>query len=82
MKVKINQLDEEVSKRNADLTIQQLKKENNQLHQLVNKHHESHVKRISVGSQTKQVGSIYVCYHNDSVAMCIYCTCYSIIIMA
>ena len=58
MKVKINQLGEEVNERNADLIIQQLKKENDQLHQLVNTHHESHVKRISVGSQTKQVGII------------------------
>ena len=60
MNVKINQLDEEVNERNADLIIQQLKKENDRLHQLVNKHHESHVKRISVGSQTKHVGSINV----------------------
>ena len=69
MKVKINQLDEEVNERNADLTIQQLKKENDQLHQLVNKDHESCAKRILVGYQTEKVGSIYVCYHNDNVAI-------------
>ena len=51
MNVKINQLDEEVNERNADL------KENDQL---VDKHHKSHVKRVSVGSQTKHVGSIHV----------------------
>ena len=62
MKVKINQLDEEVNKRNANLINQQLKKENDRLHQLVNKHHVSRVKRISV------VVSIHVCYHSDRIA--------------
>ena len=66
MKVKIDQLDDEVNKRNADLIIQQLKKENDRLHQLVNKHHESRVKRISV------VVSIHVCYRNDRVATYVY----------
>ena len=66
MKVKIDQLDDEVNERNADLIIQQLKKENDRLHQLVNKHHESRVKRISV------VVSIHVCYHNDRVATYVY----------
>ena len=57
MKVTINQLDEEVNRRNADVIIQQLKKENNQLHQLVNKYHETkNVSRVSVGSEIKQVG--------------------------
>lgn len=56
MKVKINQLDEEVNERNAELIIQQLKKENDQLHQLINKNHEAkNANRISVGSQTKHV---------------------------
>ena len=41
MKVKINQLDEQVNESNADFIVQQLKKENDQLHQLVNKYHES-----------------------------------------
>ena len=41
MKVTINQLDEEVKERNADLIVQQLKKENKQLHQLVNKYRQS-----------------------------------------
>ena len=79
MKVKINQLDEEVNERNADLIIQQLKNENDQLHQLVNKYHESHVRRISVGSQTKHVCIIYVCYNNDSYVYYTYiyaCTYY------
>ena len=59
MKVTINQLDEEVNEKNADVTIQQLKKENSQLHQLVNKYRESkNVNRISVGSQTEKVTSI------------------------
>ena len=72
MKVKINQLDEEVNERNAELIIQQLKKENDQLHQLVNKHHELNVKRISVGSQIKHVGIICVCYNNDSYVYYMY----------
>ena len=59
MKVTINQLDEEVNEKNADVTIQQLKKENSQLHQLVNKYRESkNANRISVGSQTEKVASI------------------------
>ena len=69
MRVKINQLDEEVNERNTDLIIQQLKKENDRLHQLVNNHHESHVKRISV------VVSIHVCKHSDRVAMYIHILC-------
>ena len=80
MKVKINQRDEEVNERNADLIIQQLKKENDQFRQLVNKHHESHVKRITVGSQTKHVGSIYVCYNNDSYVYYTYIRMYICII--
>ena len=40
MKVKINQLDEQVNESNADFVVQQLRKENDQLHQLVNKYHE------------------------------------------
>ena len=58
MKVTINQLDEEMNKRSADLVIQQLKKENDQLHQLVNKYREKNAKRASVGSEIKQVGKI------------------------
>ena len=57
MKITINQLNEEVSVSNEDLIIQQLKKKNDQLHQLINTYHESHVKRTL---QTKQVGSIHV----------------------
>ena len=57
MKVKINQLVEQVNESNADFIIQQLKKENDQLHQLVNKYHESkNASKISEGSKTKKVG--------------------------
>ena len=55
MNITINQLDE----KNADVMIQQLKKENIQLYQLVNKYRESkNANRISVGSQTKKVSNI------------------------
>ena len=40
MKIKINQLEEQVNS-NADFIIQRLKKENDQLYQLVNNYHES-----------------------------------------
>jgi len=59
MKVTINQLDEEVNEKSTEVTIQQLKKENSQLHQLINKYRESkNANRISVGSQTEKVASI------------------------
>ena len=56
MKIKINQLDEEVNEKNVK--IQQFKMENDQLHhQLVSRHQEpSSVNKISVGCQTKKVG--------------------------
>ena len=61
MKVTVNQLEEQVNERNPDLTIQQLKKENNQLHQLVNKYRQSNnASRISVGSQTEQVSMSHI----------------------
>ena len=41
MKVKINQLDEQVNESNTDFIVQRLKKENDQLHQLLNKYRES-----------------------------------------
>ena len=60
MKVKFNQLEEQVNKSNADFIIQQLKKENDQLHQLVNKYHESkNASKISVNLETKEVGNNY-----------------------
>ena len=60
MKVKLNQLDEQVSENNTDLIIQQLKKENDQLHQLVNKYHESKItNKISDDVKTKKVSSNY-----------------------
>ena len=60
MKVKLNQLDEQVNENNTDLIIQQLKKENDQLHQLVNKYHESkNTNKISDDVKTKKVSSNY-----------------------
>jgi len=71
MKVTINQLDEEVNAKNADVTIQQLKKENSQLHQLVNKYRESkNVNRISVGPPTEKVDSIMMTVSNVYIASC------------
>jgi len=65
MKVTINQLDEEVNEKNADVTIQQLKKENTQLYQLVNKYRESkNANGISVGCQTEKVASIIMIVSN------------------
>ena len=56
MKIKINQLDEPVNESSADFIIQRLKKENDQLHQLVNKYHESKtVNRKSDDLKTKKV---------------------------
>ena len=56
MKVKINQRDEQINESNADLIIQGLKKENDQLHQLVNKYHESNnTNRKSDDLKTKKV---------------------------
>ena len=56
MKIKINQLDEEVNEKNVKM--QQFKIENDQLHhQLVNRHQEpTSTNEISVVSQTKKVG--------------------------
>ena len=63
MKVKVNQLEEEVNEQKAGLTLQQqLKTENDKLHKLVNKHRMSIIaNRISVGSQTEQVDINYLC---------------------
>ena len=56
MKVTINQLDEEISSKNADLIIQQLKEKNSQLQKFINKYKaSSSAKRISVSSQTRNV---------------------------
>ena len=62
MKVKINQLDEQANESNADFIIQRLRKENDQLHQLVNKYHESkNASKISDDLETKKVGIINIC---------------------
>ena len=55
MKIKVNQLDEEVNEKNVKM--QQLKTENDQLHhQLVSRHQEpTSVNKISVGCQTIKV---------------------------
>ena len=59
MKVKINQLDEKVNEINADLIVQRLKKENDQLHQLFNKYHESkNAHKISDDLRTKKVNLV------------------------
>ena len=51
----VNQLNDEINGKN--IKEEGLKKENNQLHKLVNKFHESkHVNKISVACQTEQVG--------------------------
>ena len=56
MKVKINQLDEQVNDSKADFIIQQLKKEKDQLQQLVNKYHESKNVNIKLDDpKTKKV---------------------------
>ena len=60
MKIKINQLDEEVNEKNVKM--QQLKAEVEQLHhQLVSRHQEpTSVNKISVGSQTQNVSIIII----------------------
>ena len=64
MKVKINQLDEQVNESNTDFIVQQLKKENYQLHQLVNKYHESkNASRKSGDPKTKKVNIIMNSVH-------------------
>ena len=58
MKVKINQLAEQVNKSKADFIIQQLRKEKDQLQQLVNKYHESKdANAKSDDPKTKRVGN-------------------------
>ena len=64
MKVKINQLDEQVNESNADFIVQRLKKENDQLHQLVNKYHESkNASRKLDDVKTKKVNIIMNSVH-------------------
>ena len=64
MKVKINQLDEQVNESNADFIVQRLKKEHDQLHQLVNKYHESkNASRKLDDVKTKKVNIIMNSVH-------------------
>ena len=57
MKIKINQLDDEVNEKNVKM--QQLKTKNNQLHhQLVIHQKPTSVNKISVGCQTRKVSII------------------------
>ena len=54
MKVKINELEEEMNNKNPDLRIKNLKDENDRLHQLVIKHQETrNANKVSVSCQTK-----------------------------
>ena len=70
MKVKINQLDQQVNESNADFIIQQLKKENDQLHQLVNRYHKSKdSNKISDDAKTKKVG---IWLHNNMYKLSTY----------
>ena len=61
MKIEVNQLDEKLNEKNTDLVVQELRKENKQLHQLVNKYQKSKTaSRISVSCQTEEVGINYI----------------------
>ena len=61
MKIKVNQLDEKLNEKNTNSLVQELKKENKQLHQLVNKYQMSKTEnRISVSCQTEEVGISYI----------------------
>ena len=62
MRIKNNQLDEEVTEKNVKM--QQLKMENNQLHhQLVSRQQEpTSANKISIGCQTYKVGIIVCTY--------------------
>ena len=63
MKVTINQLDEEISSKNGDLMIQQLKEKNSQLQKLINKYQVSNsADKISVCSQA----NVSINYYNSS----------------
>ena len=65
MKIKINQLDEEVNEKNVKM--QQFKTEVDQLHhQLVSRQQEpTSANKISIGSQTIKVGIIVCMYVTD-----------------
>lgn len=53
MKVKINQLNEELDEKNSDLRIENLQNENNRLSQLLNRHQVSrNANKNSVSCQT------------------------------
>ena len=65
MKIRNNQLAEQANESNADFIIQRLRKENDQLHQLVNKYHESkNANKISDDLETKKVGIINILMHS------------------
>jgi len=74
--VTINQLNEEINEKNADVKIQQLKKENSQLRQLVIKYRESkNANKISVGVDTHDdvcFGSPDFNKHVDAKSVCFY----------
>ena len=58
MRIKINHLNKQLNESNADFIVQQLKKEYEQLHDLVNKKLE-HVSRKSDDFITKKVNNNY-----------------------
>ena len=70
LQIAINELNEEIDEKNADLKMrklkeEELKKENDHLHQLVNKYRVEKVEnKISVGCQTEEVRS-YIHRHNN-----------------
>ena len=73
MKITVNQLDE----KNTDLVVQELKKENKQLHQFVNKYQKSKTaNRLSVSCQTEEVGFgyRYIIGMHVHTKMCVLCT--------
>jgi len=75
MMVTINQLNEEVNEKNADVTIRQLKKENSQLHQLVNKYRESkNANKLSIGVGTHDDACFESLHfkHVDTESVCFY----------
>ena len=61
MKITVNQLDKKLNEKNTDLVLQEIRKENKQLHQLVNKYQKSKTANgISVSCQTEEVGVSYI----------------------
>ena len=64
MKVKINQLYEQQNENNADFIIQQLKKENCKLHQLINKLEYAEMELLELRKEKEVNICLYVCLHD------------------